>query len=143
MGSASPPGVRDTAPTAIEAAHAVRALVEAVSDAWAAGDADAFVDHYADEASAILPGFALLGRAAIRSAMAQAFATGLKGSRRIHQVHRLRFPGTGTAIVTSRSGTAFPGEVEPPADRWSMATWVLSGHSGRWLIEAYHDCPTP
>lgn len=23
----------------------------------------------------------------------------------------------------------------------SLVTWVLSKHDGRWLIEAYHDCP--
>ncbi|GIH19724.1 SgcJ/EcaC family oxidoreductase [Rugosimonospora africana] len=121
--------------------RAVRAVIEAVSQAWADNDAAAFVDHYAEDATAILPGFLLPDKAEIRTRMAEAFAAQLKGSRRIHQVRKVRFPNATTAIVTSRSGTAFPGETEPSADRWSLATWVLSQHAGRWLIEAYHDCP--
>ena len=108
---------------------------------------DAFVAHYTAEASAILPGFALIGRPAIRDAMGDAFSGSLKGSRRIHQVQAVRLlnegegTGGGTAIVITRSGTVFPGESEPAQDRWSLATWVLSRHAGRWLVESYHDCP--
>ena len=128
-------------------ADALRQVLAAVSRAWEAGDVDAFVAYYTEGASAILPGFALLGRAAIRDAMGDAFAGPLKGSRRIHQLHSVRFlndgegGGGGTAIAISRSGTALPGETEPAQDRWSMATWVLSRHAGRWLVESYHDCP--
>jgi uncharacterized protein (TIGR02246 family) len=113
----------------------VRAVIESASQAWAAGDADSFVENYADEATAILPGFTLLDRATIRTAMAAAFAGPLKGTRRIHRVQSVRFLDDTTAIVITRSAT------EPPADQWSIATWVVSGRSGRWLVEAYHDCP--
>jgi uncharacterized protein (TIGR02246 family) len=131
----------DTASAQTGYERAVRAVVDAVSGAWADNDATAFVEHYAEDATAILPGFALRNRADIQSNMAKAFASQLKGSRRVHQVQSVRFPGAATAIVISRSSTVFPGETEPPADRWSLATWVLSEHFGRWLIEAYHDCP--
>jgi uncharacterized protein (TIGR02246 family) len=130
---------------------AVHQVFAAVSHAWAAGDADAFVASYTEEASAILPGFALLGRAAIRDAMGDAFAGPLKGSRRVHQLRSVRFlndadgdgagGGGGTAIVLSRSGTALRDEAEPAQDRWSLATWVLSRHAGQWLVDSYHDCP--
>ena len=119
----------------------VRALVGDVSAAWADNDATAFVDGYAAHATAILPGFALRGRAEIQAAMAEAFAAALRGSRRIHQVQSVRFLDDVTAIVISHSGTAFAGEAEPAADHWSLATWVLSRYTGRWLVEAYHDCP--
>ncbi|MDT5025989.1 MAG: hypothetical protein QOE61_2415 [Micromonosporaceae bacterium] len=141
MGSTSTPGVRNAASAVVGDERAVRAVVDAVSGAWADNDATAFVDHYAEDATAILPGFALRNRVDIRTNMAKAFAAQLKGSRRIHQVQSVRFPGDATAIVISRSSTVFPRETEPAADRWSLATWVLSQHSGRWLIEAYHDCP--
>ena len=121
--------------------HAVRAVIDAVSAAWADNDVAAFVAHYADDATAVLPGFALLSKAVIRTAMAAAFADQLKGTRRIHRVQGVRFLDNATAIVISRSVTVRTHENEPPADRWSIATWVLSGRSGRWLIEAYHDCP--
>jgi uncharacterized protein (TIGR02246 family) len=120
---------------------AVRAVIDAVSAAWADNDVAAFVAHYADDATAVLPGFALLSKAVIRTAMAAAFAGQLKGTRRVHRVQGVRFLGDATAIVISRSATVSAAETEPAADRWSVATWVLSDRSGRWLIEAYHDCP--
>jgi hypothetical protein len=53
----------------------------------------------------------------------------------------VRFLDDATAVLISRSVTVTAGEDEPPGDRWSITTWVLSDHSGRWPIEAYHDCP--
>jgi uncharacterized protein (TIGR02246 family) len=120
---------------------AVRELVADVCAAWADNDAAAFVDRYTVDATAILPGFALRGREEIQAAMAAAFATALRGSRRIHQVQSVRFLDDATAIVISRSGTAFADEAEPAADQWSLATWALSRRTGRWLVESYHDCP--
>jgi uncharacterized protein (TIGR02246 family) len=119
----------------------VRAVIDAVSAAWVDNDVAAFVAHYADEATAVLPGVALLSRAVIGTAMAAAFADQLRGTRRVHRVQGVRFLDHITAIVISRSVTVARGENEPADDRWSIATWVLSGRSGRWLIEAYHDCP--
>jgi uncharacterized protein (TIGR02246 family) len=119
----------------------VRAVIEAVSRAWADGDAEDFVEHYADEATAILPGFTLLGGAVIRTAMAEAFAGPLKDTRRIHEVRSARFLDDVTAIVITRSATVPATAAEPPSGGWSTATWTLSGRSGRWLVEAYHDCP--
>jgi uncharacterized protein (TIGR02246 family) len=119
----------------------VSAVVEAVTNAWAANDAPGFVQHYSEDATAILPGFHLRNKTEIRTAMADAFAGPLKGSRRRHEVQTVRHLDDDTAIVISQSSTLFPGEAEPPAERWSLATWVLSRRTGQWLIEAYHDCP--
>ncbi|MDN3352051.1 SgcJ/EcaC family oxidoreductase [Actinomadura sp. DC4] len=122
--------------------NAVHAVFDATSSAWARGDADAFTDWYAEEASVILPGFALLGRAHVRAGMAAAFVGALEGSRRLHVVRDVRFLGADTALVVTRSVTVLPGEAEPePAPE--LATWVLSLHDGRWLVEAYHSCPAP
>jgi uncharacterized protein (TIGR02246 family) len=57
----------------------VRALLDDVYSAWAAGNADAFVARYAQRSSAMLPGSWLQGREAIRATMAEAFAGPLKG----------------------------------------------------------------
>ncbi|WP_433380796.1 SgcJ/EcaC family oxidoreductase [Actinoplanes sp. CA-142083] len=119
----------------------VRAVIDAVSEAWADNDVDAFVAHYAEDATAVLPGFALLSKPVIRTAMGAAFAGQLKGTRRVHRVQGVRFLDDATAIVITRSVTVPAGEDEPPADRWSIATWVLSRRTGPWLVEAYHDCP--
>jgi uncharacterized protein (TIGR02246 family) len=119
----------------------VTAVFDATSSAWADGDADAFADWYAEDATVILPGFSLRGRAEIRTNMGDAFAGPLKGSKRLHVVQDARFLGDDTALVVTRSVTAFPREAEPPAGQQEHATWAFSRHDGRWLIEAYHSCP--
>jgi uncharacterized protein (TIGR02246 family) len=87
------PSVRDDS--------AVRAVLDDVYAAWAAGDADAFVARYAQNASAVLPGAWLQGREAIRATMADAFAGPLKGSRGVHEVQSVASPPT-----ARRSGSA-------------------------------------
>ncbi len=121
--------------------RAVLAVFDATSEAWAAGDANAFVNWYAEDATVILPGFCLRGRADVRASMGNAFAGPLKGSRRIHAVQNVRFVGDDAAIVITRSATTLPGEAEPPSERWELATWALSRGDGGWLVEAYHSCP--
>ncbi|HEY0539212.1 MAG TPA: SgcJ/EcaC family oxidoreductase [Actinoallomurus sp.] len=123
-----------------EQVTAVHAVFDATSSAWADGDADAFVDWYAEDATVILPGFALRGRADIRTNMGDAFAGPLKGSKRLHVVQDVRFLGEDTALVVTRSVTTFPREAESPAGQQELATWALSRHEGRWLVEAYHSC---
>ena len=114
------------------------AVFDATSGAWVAGDADAFAAWYAEEATVILPGFSLRGRDDIRTAMGGAFAGPLKGSQRRHVVRDVRLLGGDTALVVTRSVTRFPGDA--PAGPEELATWALSRHDGRWLIEAYHSC---
>lgn len=123
-----------------EQVTAVHAVFDATSGAWADGDAGAFADWYAENATVILPGFSLRGRADIRTNMGDAFAGPLKGSKRLHVVRDVRFLGGGTALVVTRSVTTFPDGAEPPAGPEELATWALSRHEGRWLIEAYHSC---
>jgi uncharacterized protein (TIGR02246 family) len=115
------------------------ALFDETSKAWADGDADAFTRWYAEGATVILPGFHLRDRAEIHSGMAAAFAGPLKGSTRVHVVRSARSLGDDTAVVVTQSATTLAGENE--AERWELATWVLSRNHDRWLIEAYHSCP--
>jgi uncharacterized protein (TIGR02246 family) len=119
----------------------VLALFDATSSAWAKGDANAFVRWYAEDTTVILPGVYLQGKAAVRAGMAEAFAFPLKGSKRIHKARNVRFLSEDAAIVVTRSVTVLPGEKEPPAERWELATWALSRSDGGWLVEAYHSCP--
>ena len=121
--------------------RAVLAVFDATSSAWAEGDANAFVRWYGETATVILPGAYLQGKDAVRAGMAEAFAAPLKGSKRIHTAQDVRFPGADTAIVITRSATVFPGEPEPPADRWELATWTFFRGDDGWLVEAYHSCP--
>jgi uncharacterized protein (TIGR02246 family) len=134
---------RGGASSAHEGERAVLALFDATSNAWRDGDGGAFADRYAEDATVILPGVHLRGRAQIRSSMGEAFAGPLKGSRRIHTPQGVRFltETEDVAVVVTRSATAFPDEAEPPSDRWELATWTLTRRDGRWLVETYHSCP--
>ncbi|GIL29195.1 SgcJ/EcaC family oxidoreductase [Actinocatenispora comari] len=137
------PPVRQAPSATVDAEAAASALFEASSHAWAAGDADRFVRGYAEDATVGLPGTFLQGKGSIRAAMRDAFAGPLKGSRRIHAVQSIRSVGSRVTIVVTRSATALAGEAEPHAARWELATWTLSRHGDRWLVEAYHSCPAP
>lgn len=129
------------ASSAQEEERVVLALFDATSSAWRDGDGGAFADRYAEDATVILPGVHLRGRAEIRTSMGEAFAGPLKGSRRIHTPQSVRFLAEDVAVVVTRSATAFPGEAEPPSERWELATWALRRRDGRWLVETYHSCP--
>ncbi|HEY0451828.1 SgcJ/EcaC family oxidoreductase [Actinophytocola sp.] len=117
---------------------AVRAVLDGVYAAWAAGDADGFVAGYAEDATAVLPGTFLQGKAAVRATMAAMFAGPLKGSRALHEVRSIRFLD-GVAVVVSRGAVLAAGQTAP--DEWAIETWVLARHGGGWLVTAFHNCP--
>jgi uncharacterized protein (TIGR02246 family) len=123
-----------------EARSIAEELLDATSRAWAVGDAQTFALHYTENATVALPGVLLEGRAAIREAMGAAFAHTLNGSRRTHTVRSARLLTESVAVVLTRSGTAFPGEPDIPAERSEIATWVLVKSDERWHVAGYHSC---
>lgn len=132
----------DTATIDTRAEQEVRKLLRALVAAWAAGDADAFADRYAEDATVVLPGGVFhQGREEVRRYMAAAFAGPLRGSTSVDEPESVRLPGADTAVVVSRSGFLMPGEETLPADRCRRATWVLSRGGQGWRVEAYHNCP--
>jgi uncharacterized protein (TIGR02246 family) len=121
--------------------YAVLALFDATSLAWQEGDAGGFAGRYAEDATVILPGVHLRGRADIGQAMGEAFAGPLKGTKRIHTPQSIRFVGADVALVATRCVTRFPGESEASPERWELATWALVRRDREWFVEAYHSCP--
>ncbi|MDT7804880.1 MAG: hypothetical protein QOI78_8313 [Actinomycetota bacterium] len=120
---------------------AIRTALDEVSAAWAAGDGDAFAARYAENATAIGPGFQLMDKDTIGTTMAGAFAGPLHGTQRRHRVHSLRFLGNDTAIVITHSRTVPAGTPDPLAGEPEWATWTLARHGNQWLIAAYHGWP--
>ncbi|MFF8315632.1 SgcJ/EcaC family oxidoreductase [Streptomyces bobili] len=120
---------------------AIAAVLESLYKAWDAGDADAFVADYTQEATAIMPGSYRASREEVRQSMAAGFASFLKGTTTTNRQLGIRFLGRDGAIVVSESGILFPGESEVPADRTVYGTWVLEKREGAWLIAAYHNSP--
>jgi uncharacterized protein (TIGR02246 family) len=88
--------------------------------AWAGGDAHAFAAWYAEDATAILPGFYQNGREDIQAGMSAPFAGPLNGSPPQHEPQSVRFAGEDTAIVVTRSGPcSLVSSTLPPSGR----TW--------------------
>ncbi|GAA1261404.1 SgcJ/EcaC family oxidoreductase [Kitasatospora nipponensis] len=120
---------------------AIKGVLAGVYQAWDAGDADAFVADYRDDATAILPGSYRRSKEVVREKMAAGFASFLKGSTSIDKLDSIRFLGESAAVVVSETGIRFPGETEVPAERVVYATWVLEKRDDAWLIVAYHNSP--
>jgi uncharacterized protein (TIGR02246 family) len=110
-------------------------------EAWAAGDADAFVSDYTEEATVIMPGSYKRNKEEIRQSMSASFASVLKNSTVRDEIQEIRFLGQDHAIAVSKAGILFAGETEVPATRLVNATWVLQRRDDRWLVEAYHNSP--
>ncbi|GAA1390768.1 SgcJ/EcaC family oxidoreductase [Kitasatospora putterlickiae] len=125
--------------TRTEDEAAINAVLGATYQAWEANDADAFVAHYNEDATAILPGSLRDSREVIRATMAKGFEGPLKGSSTYNRQLSLRFLGDSAAIVVSESGILFAGESEVPDNRKINATWVLEKKDGAWHIAAYHN----
>jgi uncharacterized protein (TIGR02246 family) len=94
---------------------AIRAVLDALYAAWAAGDADAFVAEYTPDATSILPGSLREGREAVRENMRHGFAGPLAGTTTVDRWRSLRFVGRDGAIVVSESGVLFSGQSRFPA----------------------------
>jgi uncharacterized protein (TIGR02246 family) len=120
---------------------AIKDVLGSLYKAWDAGDADAFVADYTEDATAIMPGSYRTSREDVRQNMAVGFASYLKGSTNVDQLESIRFLGDDAAIAVSKTSLQFPGEAEVPAERTVMATWVLEKRGGAWLIAAYHNSP--
>jgi uncharacterized protein (TIGR02246 family) len=120
---------------------AIKGILESHYKAWDAGDADAFVTDYAEDATVIMPGIYRRSREEIRRNMAEGFASFLKGSTAIDKLESIRFLGENAAVAVSETGVRFPGETEIPAERMVYATWVLEKRDGTWRLAAYHNSP--
>jgi uncharacterized protein (TIGR02246 family) len=120
---------------------AIKGILESHYQAWDAGDADAFVTDYAEDATVIMPGIYRRSREEVRRSMADGFASFLKDSMAIDKLESIRFLGENAAVAVSETGVRFPGETEIPAERMVYATWVLEKRDGTWRLAAYHNSP--
>jgi uncharacterized protein (TIGR02246 family) len=109
--------------------------------AWEAGDAEAFVADYTEDASVIQPGVYEKDREEIRTTIAAGFAGPLSGSRVAARPVDVRFLTGDTAIVVSEDGIIFPGQDAVASERRVRATWVLVRRDGGWRIASYHNSP--
>ena len=104
---------------------AIKGVLENHYKAWDAGDADAFVADYTEDATVIMPGIYRKSKEEVRRNMAEGFASFLKDSTAIDKLESIRFLGENAAVAVSETGVRFPGETGVPAERVVYATWVL------------------
>ena len=121
--------------------QAIRDVIASLYKSWEAGDADAFVADYTDDATVVQPGVYKKDREEIRSTMAAAFAGPLSGSRATDHPSAIRFLTDDTAIVISEGGIIFPGQDAVASEGLVRATWVLVRRDGAWRIACYHNSP--
>src|SRR5580704_6460805 len=119
----------------------VLSVIQAVYDAWADGDADAFAKLYTDDATVVQPGVHKKNKGEIRTTMAAGFAGPLKGSRVLDEPQSVRFLGPDTAVVITEGGVLMAGQGELPAERRVRATWVLAKQDEQWFVAAYQNSP--
>jgi uncharacterized protein (TIGR02246 family) len=131
-----------TSTTASEAdRQAVLDVFARLYKAWEAGDADAFVADYADDATVVQPGVYKKDRQEIRDSMAALFAGPLSGTRATDTPGKIRFLTDDTVIVVSEGGIIFPGQDAVSSEALVRATWVLVKRDGSWYIASYHNSP--
>ena len=119
----------------------IRDVLASLYKAWEAGDADAFVADYTDDATVVQPGVYKKDREEIRTTMAAAFAGPLSGSRATDHPSDVRFLTDDTAVVISEGGIIFPGQNAVTSEGLVRATWVLVRRDGSWRIASYHNSP--
>jgi uncharacterized protein (TIGR02246 family) len=131
-----------TSTTASEAdRQAVLDVFARLYKAWEAGDADAFVADYTDDATVVQPGIYKKDRQEIRDSMAALFAGPLSGTRATDTPGKIRFLTDDTVIVVSEGGIIFPGQDAVSSEALVRATWVLVKRDGSWYIASYHNSP--
>ena len=121
--------------------QAIRDVLASLYKAWEAGDAEAFVADYTEDATVVQPGVYKKDREEIRTTMAAGFAGPLSGSRATDQPVGVRFLNDDTALVVSEGGILFPGQDSVASERMVRASWVLVRRGGAWLITSYHNSP--
>src|SRR6202161_2209019 len=121
--------------------QAIRDVLASLYKAWEAGDAEAFVADYTEDATVVQPGVYKKDREEIRTTMAAAFAGPLSGSRATDHPSVIRFLTGDTAIVISEGGIIFPGQDAVASEGLIRATWVLVRRDGGWRIASYHNSP--
>jgi len=80
----------------------VRAVLDDIYAAFAAGDPEKYASSYAEDATVVMPGLWLPDRAALWSTMEQLFAGPLAGATGLFDVQSIRYPTADTALVLSR-----------------------------------------
>lgn len=125
---------------------AIQAIVQAETEAWNRGDAEAFSTHFAlDGSFTNIVGMQTYGRVPFQKQHAYIFSTMYKGSHNEFAIGTLRFIRPDVAIadvdgVLSKIVRVPPGSpVFPDGSIHVKLQLVLSKENGMWQIDAFHN----
>lgn len=114
--------------------HPVRQIIEYCDRAIAAGDFDAVMEHYTDDAALVIkPGMIARGKDDIRKAFGL-ISDYFQGQLQVAQGDMQVIEGGGDALVIMETQLRFPGPQGEDVDISRRATYVFRQQpDGRWL----------
>jgi uncharacterized protein (TIGR02246 family) len=117
----------------------IRAIIAGMTDAWAAGDGNAFGRHFAADADyTVWNGRYLRGREAIAEGHTRIFNTVYKDTRLRLDVTNIRLVRPGVAVAHAVGSVV--GKDESFPDRPTVTpVFVLTREDGRWRIAVFHN----
>jgi uncharacterized protein (TIGR02246 family) len=119
----------------------IAALPARMVKAWAAHDATAFSELFAQDGTLILPGIYKKGREEIRKFMEAGYTGPYKGTTVTGSPLDVKLLGEGAVALLTVGGVIAPGETELSADAAIRASWILVKRDGEWQLAVYQNCP--
>lgn len=119
---------------------AIRALSGQMHDAWARGDAGAFVAAFTEDADyVVFDGTHLRGRQEIADAHVPLWNGFLKGSTLVGVSSSIQFLGPDVALVHSKGAVLKRHEKKPSKRSLSVQTMVAVRQEGTWRFAAFQN----
>ncbi|WP_422739182.1 SgcJ/EcaC family oxidoreductase [Micromonospora sp. WMMD729] len=120
---------------------AIGAVSARMVKAWAAHDADAFAELFAEDGTLILPGVYVKGRTAIRDYMADAYRGVYAGTTVTGAPIDVKPLGPGAVALLTVGGVIAAGRTELADGDAIRASWILVKRDDAWLLSVYQNCP--
>lgn len=119
---------------------AIRALSRQLEDAWARGDADAFVAAFTEDADyVVFDGTHLRGRQEIADAHVPLWNSILKGSTLVGVSSSIQFLSADVALVHSKGAVLKRGEKKPSKRSLSVQTLVAVRQGDTWRFASFQN----
>jgi uncharacterized protein (TIGR02246 family) len=109
--------------------------------AWAAHDAKAFSELFAQDGTLILPGIYKKGRDEIWQFMEAGYANQYKGTTVTGTPLDIKPLGEGAVALLTVGGVLAPGETELSTKEAIRASWICVRRDGKWELAVYQNCP--
>jgi uncharacterized protein (TIGR02246 family) len=109
--------------------------------AWAAHDAKAFSELFAQDGTLILPGVYKKGRDEIREFMTAGYAGPYQGTRVTGSPIDIKPLADGAVALITTGGVLAAGETELSDRAAIRASWILVKRESQWQLVVYQNCP--